>query len=85
MASIKLYTAIYVALLVLAVSKVIFMELLDYWPAVGMIFLSAIAKSALIAGYYQHLKDEPRSITWLVLLAVGAVLLLAAAATYSIT
>jgi len=85
MASIKIYTAIYIALLALAVSKVLFMEYLDYWPAVGMIMLSATAKTALIAGYYQHLKDEPRSITWLVLIAFGAVLLLAAAATYSIT
>lgn len=85
MASIKFYFGVYVVLLVLAVSKVVFMETLDYWPAVGGILVSALAKSALIAYYYQHLRDEPRAITYLVLIAVGAVLLLAAAATYSIT
>ena len=85
MASAKFYVGIYVVLLVLAVSKVIFMETLDYWPAVGGIMASAVAKSALIAYYYQHLRDEPRSITWLVLIAVASVLLLASAATYSST
>lgn len=85
MASIKFYFAIYVALLVLAVSKVVFMELLDYWAAVGGIMFSAALKTGLIAGFYQHLVDEPRAVTWVVLMALSAVLLLASAATFSIT
>ncbi len=85
MTSIRFYFAVYVALLALATSKVIFMDTLEYWPAVSAIFGAAVVKSALIAYYYQHLKDEPRSITWLVLIAVAGVLLLAAAATFSIT
>ena len=85
MTSIKFYFGVYVVLMVLAVSKVVFMETLDYWPAVGGIFAMAVAKSALIAYYYQHLKEEPRAITWLVLIAVAAVLFLAVAATFSIT
>lgn len=85
MTSVRAYTAIYVALLALAFSKVVFIELFDYWTAVGAIFLAASTKTVLIAGFYQHLKDEPRSITWVVLIAFAGVLLLGAAATFSIT
>ncbi len=85
MASIKLYFAVYVALLILAVTKVIFIEFFEYWTAVGAILVSAFTKSALIAYYFQHLREEPRAISWLVLISLAAVLLLAAAATYSIT
>lgn len=85
MASIRFYFGVYVVLLALATSKVILMETFEYWTAVSGIFVAAIAKSALIAYYYQHLRDEPRSVTWLVLIAVGGVLLLAMAATFSIT
>lgn len=85
MASIKFYSLIYVILLALAVSKVLFMDYLDYWEAVAAISVTAWAKAILIAAYYQHLREEPRAITWIVLLSLGGVLLLAAAATFSIT
>ncbi|MFP4590508.1 MAG: cytochrome C oxidase subunit IV family protein [Halobacteriales archaeon] len=85
MTSLRVYTAVYVALMVLAVSKVVFGELFDYWTAAGAILLAAVAKTALIAGVFQHLKDEPRSVTWLVLISLAGVVLLAAAAAYSIS
>jgi len=44
----------------------------------------AVIKVSLIAGYFQHLKDEPRSITYLMLTALFMVLLLTLAAGYSI-
>lgn len=85
--SIKLYTAIYVALLALAASKYIFFNVpfFGYWEAFGATMASAVAKTALIAGYYQHLRWENRSLTWLMLLSVALVVLLMAAASYSIT
>ena len=86
MASIRLYAWIYVVLLVLALSKYVFFLFgLDYWTMFALIMVSAVAKIGLIAGYYQHLVDEPRSVSYVVLSAVFAVLLLAVAATYSIS
>lgn len=86
--SVKLYTAIYVALLVLAFSKFIFFEfdeLFTYQQAFAGTMVAAAIKSVLIVGYYQHLRWENRSLTYLMLLALGLALLLMAAATYSIT
>ncbi len=84
MSSLRLYTAIYVTLMALAISKVVFMELFDYWMAAGAILIAATVKMTLIAGFFQHLKDEPRAVTWLAMISLGAVALLAAAATWSI-
>ncbi len=84
MTSVKLYTAIYVALLVLATSKVIFFQLFDYWTAVSMTMVTAVAKTLLIVAYFQHLRFEPRSLTYLVGMGAFAVFLLTVAATYSI-
>jgi cytochrome c oxidase subunit 4 len=46
--------------------------------------LAATAKIGLIVGYYQHLRSENRSLTWLMALSLSLVLLLMAAASYSI-
>ncbi len=83
--SIKLYSAVYVALMALAISKVLLEMYLEYWTAVAAIAVVAVIKASLIAYYYQHLKDEPRAVTWVVMIGVGGVLLLGSAATYSIT
>lgn len=84
--SIKLYTAIYVALVALAASKYIYFHtpFFGYWEAFGATMASAFAKTALIAGYYQHLRWENRSLTWLIVLSLGLVVLLMAAASYSV-
>ena len=87
MASVRTYAIIYVVLLVLGTSKFIFFELdqiFTYQMALGATILLAIAKSLLIAGYYQHLIEEPRSITYMMTIAVFMVFLLTIAAGYSI-
>jgi len=94
--SIKLYSAIYVALLTLAASKYVFFHLDEllfmtdvswwgYWHAMGATMTTAVLKTALIVGYFQHLRWEPRSLTNLMILSVALVMLLMAAASYSIT
>ena len=93
MASVRLYAIIYVVLLVLGTSKVVFftfdhyflyLAIDPYWGAMGATILLAVAKSLLIMGYYQHLLDEPRSITYVMGIAVFMVFLLTIAAGYSI-
>lgn len=84
MATARLYAIIYVALLVLAASKWGFFQVFDYWTAVSLTMVTAAMKTTLIVGYFQHLRYEPRSLTWLILGAFVAVLLLGAAASFSI-
>lgn len=87
MASIRTYSLIYVALLLLATGKFAFFhfpELISEQVAIAGTMVLAVIKVTLIAGYFQHLKDEPRSITYLMLTAVFMVFLLTLAAGYSI-
>lgn len=85
MSSIRSYTLIYVVLLVLATAKFVFHGMgLDESVFVGIIVVLAVMKSLIIAGYFQHLIDEPRSITYMMGTAVFMVFLLVAAAGYSI-
>lgn len=84
MASARNYVIVYVLLLALGISKVIFFEFLGYWEAMSATFLTATAKTLLIAGYFQHLRHEPRSLTYLMLTGLFMVLLLAGAATFSV-
>lgn len=87
MADLRTYTLIYVALLVLATGKFVFFEfpeIFDYQLAIGGTVILAIIKSSLIAGYFQHLVEEPRAITYLMATAVFMVFLLTIAAGYSI-
>lgn len=85
--SLKLYTGIYVALVALAASKYLFFHTLPfgYWQAFAATMIAASLKTGLIVGYYQHLRSENRSLTWLMGLSLGLALLLMAAASYSIT
>lgn len=85
MATVRFYGLIYVLLIALAVSKFLFFQFFDYWAAFAATLGSAGVKTALIAGYYQHLAEEPRSLTYLMFLGLALVLLLMAAATFSIT
>lgn len=85
MVSVKLYVVIYAVLLILAAAKWGFFTFFDYWTAMGLTLVSAGVKTALIAGYFQHLRYEPRSLTVLMLMALFAVVLLAVAASFSIT
>jgi len=89
MARTKLYAVIYVVLFVLATVQAgleLFTDMLDdaYWIAFGIIIVLSFAKAIVVAGYYQHLRWEPRSLTYLYLIGLGAALALTMAASYSI-
>lgn len=86
--SIKFYALIYVALAGLATLNFIlfeFGEFFTYEQAFAGTMGASVLKSALIVGYFQHLKWENRSLSYLMVTALGFALLLMAAATYSIT
>jgi cytochrome c oxidase subunit 4 len=89
MTNTRLYTAIFVALFVLATAQVVveyagFLEEM-YWVALGAIMVLSLVKAVAVAGYYQHLLYEPRSITYLIGIGLLAAVALAVAASYSIT
>ncbi len=82
----KLYLGVYVVLMVLAASKFVLFEMdMAYWTLMGGIMVLAAVKTGLIVAYYQHLRWEPRILTYLYAAALFAVLRLMAAASYSIT
>jgi len=88
MVSTRLYTIIYVILFVGATVQVwiersaFFEE--AYWMAFGAILVLSFVKAVFVAGWYQHLRFEPRSLTYLVLTGLVAALALTLAASYSI-
>jgi hypothetical protein len=84
MTSVRFYTGIYVLLIALVSSKLVFFETLSYNVALALTMLSAVAEAVVIAGYYQHLRFEPRSLTYLMLMGVAGVLLVTFAAAFSI-
>ncbi|RKD94730.1 cytochrome C oxidase subunit IV family protein [Halopiger aswanensis] len=86
MADIRTYTLIYVALVALATGKFVFFhfDFFTYGMAMAGTMALIVAKSLLIAGYYQHLVEEPRAITYMMGTAVFMVFLLTIAAGYSI-
>lgn len=55
-----------------------------YLVGTGVIFVLSFVKAGFVAGWYQHLVDEPRSITWLYLTGLSAAIALTVAAAYSI-
>jgi cytochrome c oxidase subunit 4 len=84
----KGYTAIYVVLFALATAQAVveFAGFVDsaYWTAFGVIIVLSAVKAVAVAAYYQHLRWEPRAVTYLVLGGVVTALALTAAAAYSI-
>lgn len=85
MTSTKLYTVIYVVLFVSATVQVL-VEFagLDYWLAFGLIMVLSAVKALLVVAYFQHLRWEPRSLTYLMGIGLAAALALTLAASYSI-
>ncbi|WP_435073423.1 cytochrome C oxidase subunit IV family protein [Halorubrum sp. HHNYT27] len=87
--SLKLYTAIYVALLVAATLNFVLFEAeflnFTYAQAFGGTMVLATIKTVLIVAYFQHLRWENRSLTYIMALALALTMLLMAAATYSIS
>ncbi len=88
MATLKLYSFIYVVLFVGATVQVAveFAGVLEsaYLLAAGLIVVLSLVKALFVAGYYQHLVYEPRSVSTVVLTGLIAALALTAAAAYSI-
>jgi cytochrome c oxidase subunit 4 len=86
MSRLKLYTAIYVVLFVSATVQVLVEQAgLEYGTALTVIMVLSFIKAVIVAAYYQHLRWEPRSITYLIGLGLTAAVALTVAATYSIT
>ena len=88
MASAKLYAAIFVVLAgITTVQFALEFVLVDemYGVAFAVILTLSTIKALAVAGWYMHLFDEPRSVTYLALAGVLAVLALTAGATFSIT
>jgi cytochrome c oxidase subunit 4 len=88
MTSTRFYTAIFVALMVFSTVQALmeFSGILDqvYWLAFGAIMVLSSVKALLVAGYFQHLRHEPRSVSYLMAGALVIVLALTAGAAYSI-
>lgn len=88
MTSTRFYTAIFVVLFVFATLQFIVEEigLLEdaYWVAFWLIMVLSAIKAIFVAGYFQHLRMEPRSVTALIASALLVALALTAAASYSI-
>jgi cytochrome c oxidase subunit 4 len=86
MTRLKLYTAIYVVLFVSATVQVLVEQAgIEYTMALAIIMVLSFVKAAIVAGYYQHLRWEPRSLTYLMGIGLLAVVALTVASTYSIT
>jgi cytochrome c oxidase subunit 4 len=88
MASARFYTMIFAVLMVFSTTQALFefTGILDraYWLALGVIMVLSTIKAVLVAGYFQHLVHEPRSVTYLMAGALIGVLALTAGAAYSI-
>lgn len=88
MTRIKLYTGIFVLLMVLSTTQALveMQGLLDemYWTAFGIIMVLSTVKAVVVATYYQHLRWEPRSVTYLMAGGLFVALALTTAAAYSI-
>jgi cytochrome c oxidase subunit 4 len=88
MPTLKLYTAIYVVLFAFATAQVFVERSVPpswYWIGIAVILILSVIKALLVVGYFQHLKFEPRSVTYIVLSGLLAALALTFAASYSIT
>mgnify|MGYP000097277863 CR=1 FL=1 len=89
MASTKLYAAIYVVLFVVATVQVGLEGFLrsgpgGYWLIFGAIMVVSFVKAGAVAGYYMHLREEPRAVSYVMLIGLFGALALTIAAAYSI-
>lgn len=88
MTSTRFYALIFVLLMIFSTTQAVFefLGFLDraYWIAFGVIMVLSSIKAVLVAGWFQHLRHEPRSVSFLMAGALVAVLALTAGAAYSI-
>jgi len=87
MASVKTYTAIFVVLMGISTTQFVFeiSGLLEeyYIPILAVIMILSTMKAVAVAGWYMHLIEEPRAITYLAMGGVLCVVALTAGAAYS--
>ncbi|EMA68645.1 hypothetical protein C461_03412 [Halorubrum aidingense JCM 13560] len=87
--SVKLYSAIYIGLLLAAALNFVLFEVelfgFTYRQAFAGTMVISVVKTGLIVAYFQHLRWENRSLTYVMALALALTMLLMAAATYSIS
>jgi cytochrome c oxidase subunit 4 len=87
--SVKLYSAIYIGLLLAAALNFVLFEVevfgFTYRQAFAGTMVISVVKTVLIVAYFQHLRWENRSLTYVMALALALTMLLMAAATYSIS
>ena len=87
MANIKLYGIIFVALGAISTTQFLVESLLPeglYWIGLVAILLLSAMKATAVAGWYMHLVEEPRSVTYLAIGGVLCVIALTAGAGYSV-
>ena len=87
MASAKLYTILFVVLAgITTVQFVLEFVLVEemYGVAFAVILTLSTIKALAVAGWYMHLFDEPRSVSYIALGGLLCVLALTAGASYSI-
>jgi cytochrome c oxidase subunit 4 len=89
MASIKTYTTIFGVLMAFSTVQFVFefSGLLEdnYGPIMAVILVLSVLKAMAVAGWYMHIIEEPRSITYIALAGVLGVIALTVGATYSIS
>jgi len=56
-----------------------------YVVGVGVIIVLSFVKAGFVAGWFMHLREDPRSVTYLALSGLVTALALTVAAAYSIT
>lgn len=87
MANIKLYGIIFVALGAISTTQFVVERFLPeglYWIGLVAILGLSTMKAMAVAGWYMHLIEEPRSVTYLALSGVLCVVALTAGAGYSV-
>jgi cytochrome c oxidase subunit 4 len=88
MSHIRTYTIIFALLMVFSTTQALveMTGLLEqaYWVAFGAIMVLSSIKAVMVAGWFQHLRYEPRSVTYLTATALIVVVALTTAAAYSI-
>lgn len=88
MASTKTYAVIFVVLMAISTTQAALegLGLLEdfYWPVLGLILALSSLKALAVSGWYMHLREEPRSVTYVALAGLVCVIALTAGASYSV-
>ena len=88
MSQLRTYTIMFVVLMAFSTAQAMleFTGLLEeyYWTIFAVIMVLSTIKAVVVAGWYQHLRYEPRSVTYMMASGLLAVVALTTAAAYSI-